>query len=52
MNRRDFLKQASGYVLAAVGTMTGIGQAIAGSMPVKESKTNAFSDNQGLIKSM
>lgn len=52
MNRRDFLKQASGYALAAVGTMTGIGQAIAGSMPVKESKTNAFSDNQGLIKSM
>lgn len=52
MNRRDFLKQASGYALAAVGTMTGIGQAIAGSMPVKESKTNAFSDNQGPIKSM
>lgn len=52
MNRRDFLKQASGYALAAVGTMTGIGPVFAGSMPVKESKTKVFSGSQGLMKNM
>ncbi len=45
MNRRNFLKQASGYALAAIGTMTGIGQVFAGSMPVKKGKTNELSEN-------
>ena len=29
MDRRNFLKQASGFALAAAGTMTGIGQVFA-----------------------
>ena len=29
MDRRNFLKQASGYALAAAGTMTGIGHVFA-----------------------
>ncbi|WP_366515821.1 twin-arginine translocation signal domain-containing protein [uncultured Bacteroides sp.] len=40
MNRRNFLKRASGYVLAAAGTMTGMGQVFAGTMPAKENRTN------------
>ncbi len=38
MDRRNFLKQASGYALAAAGTMTGIGQVFATTMPAKENR--------------
>ena len=43
MDRRNFLKQASAYALVAAGTMTGIWQAFASTMPARENKTNAFS---------
>ena len=43
MNRRNFLKQASGYALAAAGTMTGIGQVFAETIPARENRTNEFS---------
>ena len=43
MDRRNFLKQASGYALAAAGTMTGIGQVFASTMPARGNKTNASS---------
>lgn len=46
MNRRNFLKQASGYTLAAIGMMTGVGQAFAGTRLVGESATNASSNNR------
>ena len=40
MDRRNFLKQATGYALAVAGTMTGIGQVFASTMPAKENKSN------------
>ena len=43
MDRRNFIKQASGYALAAAGTMTGIGQVFASTMPARGNKTNASS---------
>ena len=43
MDRRNFLKQASGYALAAAGTMTGFGQVFASTMPARGNKTNASS---------
>lgn len=52
MNRRNFIKQASGYALAAAGTMTGIGQVFAGTVPAKENKDNASYDNQKQRKDM
>ena len=52
MDRRNFLKQASGYVLAAAGTMTGIGQVFASTMPAKEDRTNWHSDNLKQNKDM
>ena len=52
MDRRNFLKQASGYALAAAGTMTGIGQVFAGTMPTSENRTNEFSDNLKQSKDM
>lgn len=45
MDRRNFLKQASGYALAAVGTMSGIGQVFAGSMSVVDGNINGFAGN-------
>ena len=52
MDRRNFLKYASGYALAAAGTMTGIGQVFAGTMPAKEDRTNGYSDNLKQNKDM
>ena len=52
MDRRNFLKQASGYALAAAGTMTGIGQVFASAMPAKEDRTNGYSDNLKQNKDM
>ena len=52
MDRRNFLKQASGYALAAAGTMTGIGQVFASTMPAKEDRTNGYSDNLKQNKDM
>ena len=52
MNRRNFIKQASGYALAAAGTMTGIGQVFAGAMPARKSETNESNDNQKQNKEM
>ena len=52
MDRRNFLKQASGYALAAAGTMTGIGQVFASTMSVKEDRTNRHSDNLKQSKDM
>ena len=52
MDRRNFLKQASGYALAAAGTMTGIGQVFASVMPAKEDRTNGYSDNLKQNKDM
>lgn len=45
MDRRNFLKQASGYALAAAGTMAGVGQAFASTMPARENNANVLSDN-------
>ena len=45
MDRRNFLKQASGYTLAAIGMMTGIGQVFAGTSPVGESAADASPNN-------
>ena len=52
MDRRNFLKQASGYALAAAGTMTGIGQVFASAMPAKEDRTEGYSDNLKQYKNM
>ena len=52
MDRRDFLRQASGYALAAAGAMAGIGQVFAGTMPTKENRTNESSDNLKQNKDM
>ena len=52
MDRRNFLKQASGYALVAVGTVTGIGQVFAGTMPAREVKANESYDNQKQNKNM
>ena len=52
MDRRNFLKQASGYALAAAGTMTGIGQVFASAMPAKEDRANGYSDNLKQNKDM
>ena len=52
MDRRNFIKQASGYALAAAGTMTGIGQVFASTMPAKEDRTNGHSDNLKQSKDM
>lgn len=47
MDRRNFLKQASGYTLATIGAITGIGKVFSESTAYKEFKTNelSFSDN-------
>ena len=45
MDRRNFLKQASGYALVAAGTMAGVGQVFASTMPARENNANVFSDN-------
>ena len=52
MDRRNFLKQASGYALAAAGTMTGIGQVFAGTMPARESMSNDSYDTRKQNKDM
>ena len=52
MDRRNFLKQASGYALAAAGTMTGIGQVFASTISAKEDRTNGHSDNLKQSKDM
>ena len=52
MNRRNFLKRASGCALVAVGAMTGMGRIFAGPMSVKEGKTDKLSDNHGQGKDM
>ena len=52
MDRRNFLKQASGYTLAAIGMMTGIGQAFAGTSSVGESAADASSNNRVQRKEM
>ena len=52
MDRRNFIKQASGYALAAAGTMTGIGQVFAGTIPARENKTNGSYDEQKHDKDM
>ena len=46
MDRRNFIKQATGYALAVAGTMTGIGQVFASTMSAKGNKTNEASGNQ------
>ena len=46
MERRNFLKQASGYTLAAIGMMTGMGQVFAGTRPRGESAADASSNNR------
>lgn len=48
MDRRNFLKQASGYALAAAGTMAGVGQVFASTMPARENNANVFSDQTPL----
>ena len=45
MDRRNFLKQASGYALVAAGAMAGVGQVFASTMPARENNANVFSDN-------
>ena len=52
MNRRNFLKRASGYALAAAGTLTGIGQVLAGTVPARENKADGACDNQKRRKEM
>lgn len=52
MDRRNFLKQASGYALAAAGTMTGIGQVFATSIPARVNMTNEYSGNLKQKKDM
>ena len=46
MNRRNFLKRASGCALVAVGAMTGMGRIFAGPMSVKEGKTDKLLDKE------
>ena len=45
MVRRNFIKQATNYALAVAGTMTGIGQVFASTMPARGNKTNEASGN-------
>ena len=52
MNRRNFLRQATGYALAAAGTMTGIGQVLASTMPANKKKTDEPSGNLKKNKDM
>lgn len=52
MDRRKFLKQASGYTLAAIGMMTGMGQVFAGTKPMGESAADASPNNRVQRKEM
>lgn len=45
MDRRDFLKQASVYALAATGAMAGIERVFASTIPAQENRTNGYYDN-------
>lgn len=42
MDRRNFLKKASGFALAAVGTMSGVGHVFAETMPASGKPSNDF----------
>lgn len=42
MDRRNFLKKASGFALAAVGTMSGVGHVFAETMPAGGKPSNDF----------